>query len=59
VAAVRDLCADLGVALIAEGVESEAEYGALRDLGIVLLQGYLFARPAHEALPAPAWPEAA
>jgi EAL domain-containing protein (putative c-di-GMP-specific phosphodiesterase class I) len=59
VAAVRDLCADLGVALIAEGVESEAEYEALRDLGIDLLQGYLFARPAHEALPAPDWPEAA
>jgi EAL domain-containing protein (putative c-di-GMP-specific phosphodiesterase class I) len=59
VAAVRGLCEELGVALIAEGVESVGEYAVLRELGVSLLQGYLFARPAHEALPAPAWPEAA
>lgn len=40
------LCADLGVAVIAEGVETRAEHQALLDLGITLMQGFLFARPA-------------
>ena len=40
------LCADLGIAVIAEGVETPAERNALLDLGITLMQGYLFARPA-------------
>lgn len=56
VAAVRRLCDDLGIVLVAEGIETVGEYSALRDLGVSLLQGYLFARPALEGLPAPAWP---
>jgi EAL domain-containing protein (putative c-di-GMP-specific phosphodiesterase class I) len=32
--------------VVAEGVETPAERDALIDLGIDLLQGYLFARPA-------------
>lgn len=43
------LCADLDVRLIAEGVETVDEYLALRDLGIVLQQGFLFARPSMQA----------
>lgn len=39
------LCADLGITVIAEGVETVAERDVLRDLGITLMQGYLFARP--------------
>ncbi len=53
-AIVRGICqvaADLGTTVIAEGVEQKDEYLALRDLGIELFQGYLFARPAFEALP--------
>jgi EAL domain-containing protein (putative c-di-GMP-specific phosphodiesterase class I)/DNA-binding response OmpR family regulator len=38
-----------GCRLIAEGVETEAESDALRDLGVDLAQGYLFGRP--ERLP--------
>ncbi|MBF0430356.1 MAG: EAL domain-containing protein [Fibrobacteria bacterium] len=43
-------CADLGIDIIAEGVETEAEYRWLRDEGIELFQGYLFARPSFEKL---------
>jgi len=52
----------LGITVIAEGVETEAEYRTLRDMGIKYQQGYLFARPALRALPSltmPAWRAAA
>ena len=39
------LCADLGMRMIAEGVETDAERDALIELGCPLLQGYRFARP--------------
>jgi EAL domain-containing protein (putative c-di-GMP-specific phosphodiesterase class I)/GGDEF domain-containing protein len=39
------LNSELGADLVAEGVESAAELGALRNLGVQLGQGYLFARP--------------
>ena len=42
---------ELGIRVIAEGVETLEEFGILRDKGIVLFQGYLFAKPAFEALP--------
>jgi EAL domain-containing protein (putative c-di-GMP-specific phosphodiesterase class I) len=45
------LAADLGIAIVAEGIETWAEYETLRHLGIRLMQGYLFAKPAFEALP--------
>ncbi|WP_313644035.1 EAL domain-containing protein [Pseudomonas sp.] len=41
----------LGITLVAEGIETEAERQALSDLGIELMQGYLFARPQINALP--------
>ncbi|HEX4353097.1 MAG TPA: EAL domain-containing protein [Polyangiales bacterium] len=40
-----DLCHDLGILVVAEGVETPAERDTLVDLGCDLLQGYLFARP--------------
>lgn len=42
----------LGVAVIAEGVETAAELAALRSFGVTLFQGYLFAKPLFEGLPA-------
>jgi EAL domain-containing protein (putative c-di-GMP-specific phosphodiesterase class I) len=39
------LCRDLGIEIIAEGVETEAERDALVSVGGDLCQGYLFARP--------------
>lgn len=46
----RALCDDLGVALIAEGVELAEELDALGDLGVTLVQGHYLARPQFEGL---------
>ena len=43
------LCSDeLGIALICEGVETQAERDALTADGCSLLQGFLFAHPTRE-----------
>lgn len=55
------ICAELGVAVIAEGIESAGERDYLADCGIYLMQGYWFAKPGFKSLPAiahAAWPEA-
>ncbi len=44
-------CADLGVDVIAEGVETVEEYAWLRGEGITLFQGWLLGEPAFERLP--------
>ena len=49
-------CEDLGIDIVAEGVETLDEYEWLRGEGIILFQGYLFARPAFRALPAAVFP---
>jgi EAL domain-containing protein (putative c-di-GMP-specific phosphodiesterase class I) len=46
------LCEELGILVVAEGVEKEAERDTLVTLGCDLLQGYLFARPGR-GLPSP------
>lgn len=51
VRAIAQCCADLGIDVIAEGVESEAEYRFLRRVGVEMFQGYLFAKPAFERFP--------
>ena len=56
VAAVGELCRTLNVKVLAECVETIEDYATLRRLGIELMQGYLFARPALEALPEVDWP---
>jgi EAL domain-containing protein (putative c-di-GMP-specific phosphodiesterase class I) len=48
------LCRDLGIVLIAEGVETDMEWRALTDAGCELFQGHLFARPGNE-LPVVDW----
>ncbi|ADW67563.1 diguanylate phosphodiesterase [Granulicella tundricola MP5ACTX9] len=52
-----ELCRALGVTCIAEGVETLEELRALRSCGIRLMQGYLLARPAFEALPTVQYPD--
>jgi EAL domain-containing protein (putative c-di-GMP-specific phosphodiesterase class I) len=56
--AVRRACYDLKIDVVAEGVETLAEYQFLAGQRIRLFQGYLFAKPAFEAFPAVNFPEA-
>jgi EAL domain-containing protein (putative c-di-GMP-specific phosphodiesterase class I) len=51
VRAIIQVCADLGVDVIAEGIETLAEYLWFSEQGVRLFQGYLFARPGFECLP--------
>ncbi|XQR90718.1 EAL domain-containing protein [Stutzerimonas urumqiensis] len=46
-----DLCRQLNIEVIAEGIETAAEYRYLSEQGVTLFQGYLFAKPAFQALP--------
>jgi EAL domain-containing protein (putative c-di-GMP-specific phosphodiesterase class I) len=48
---------ELGVSPLCEGIETMGEYDALRDMGVSLMQGYLFAKPAFAALGTPQWPQ--
>lgn len=41
---------DLGITIIAEGIETGKELSALESFGVNLFQGYYFARPAFESL---------
>lgn len=41
------LCADLGLTLVVEGVETVLERDVLVEIGCDLMQGYLFAKPAN------------
>lgn len=50
------MCNDLGMLVVGEAVETLAEYNALRACGVTLMQGFLLARPAFEALPSIHWP---
>ncbi len=42
---------ELNITPLAEGIETREEMQFLRDLGIDLMQGYLFAKPGFESLP--------
>jgi EAL domain-containing protein (putative c-di-GMP-specific phosphodiesterase class I) len=44
---------DLGIGVIAEGVETELEYRWFKRAGVRLFQGYLFGRPEFESLSKP------
>lgn len=50
---MTQVCGELGMLVVAEGVETEAERDTVLDAGCDLLQGYLFARPG------PPFPDAA
>lgn len=43
------MCDELGIRVIAEGIETTGEFRCLEALGLHLMQGYLFARPQFEA----------
>jgi len=44
------LCDDMVIRVIAEGIETAGERDFLEDAGVRLMQGYLFARPAFQAV---------
>ena len=46
VRAMTLLCADLGMEVICEGIETKPELTTLTDLGVDLVQGFLFGQPA-------------
>ena len=45
---VSRICEELGIRVLAEGVETLDEYLCLQDMGVKLMQGYLFAKPLFE-----------
>lgn len=56
VRSMTQVCADMGLLVVAEGVETPAERDTLAELGCDLLQGYLFGRPQRE-FATPIWGE--
>ena len=54
---LMNMCAELGIQVIAEGIETAGEWRALQAMGVHLFQGYLFSRAAFEQLPPVTWPE--
>jgi EAL domain-containing protein (putative c-di-GMP-specific phosphodiesterase class I) len=54
VRSMQKLCSDLGIQVVAEGVETVAERDALVACECDLLQGYLFAKPGR-GFPMPLW----
>jgi len=48
VGSLTGVCRELGMKVVAEGVETAGERDALIDLGCDLMQGYFFARPAAD-----------
>jgi len=48
VSGVVSMCQQLGIEVIAEGIETRDEARCLADLGIRLMQGYWFGRPQFE-----------
>jgi EAL domain-containing protein (putative c-di-GMP-specific phosphodiesterase class I) len=51
IAGIVGIANELGIMVLAEGVETEAEFLFLKAGGIRLFQGYWFAKPALEELP--------
>lgn len=50
VKAVVAMCTELNINILAEGIETRAERDCLQELGIDLMQGYLFCKPTLMAI---------
>ncbi|RVU81749.1 EAL domain-containing protein [Leucothrix sargassi] len=48
---IKNICFDLGIDTLAEGVETLEEFDFLKTQGISLFQGHLFSPPVFESLP--------
>ncbi|MEH8440319.1 EAL domain-containing protein, partial [Klebsiella pneumoniae] len=58
VASVVRCCEDLGITVVAEGVETLEEWCWLQSVGIRLFQGFLFSRPCLNGIGEICWPVA-
>lgn len=47
---ILTVCQGIGIRVVAEGIETEAEYKHLQEKGIRYYQGYYFARPVFDGL---------
>lgn len=47
---IVQVSADLGIGVIAEGIERREEMRCLQDIGVYLFQGYYIAKPSFESL---------
>jgi len=56
-ASLVHMSGELGIDVVAEGIETHAEMEALQSLGIHLMQGFLFGKPITDALPTTVMPE--
>lgn len=54
---INRTCRDLGIEIVAEGVETVEEYWWCCEEEIEIFQGYLFARPGFEHLPLAFYPQ--
>jgi EAL domain-containing protein (putative c-di-GMP-specific phosphodiesterase class I) len=52
VKSILDVCHGLNITVISEGIETGGELSVMVDFGVNLYQGYYFARPLFENLPA-------
>jgi EAL domain-containing protein (putative c-di-GMP-specific phosphodiesterase class I) len=54
---VLSICRDLGIRVVAEGIETREERDFFAANDVTLMQGYFFARPAFQAIPeaSPDW----
>ena len=50
VRAITAMCGELGIRVLAEGIETRAERDFLADAGIDLMQGYFFCKPVFQGL---------
>jgi EAL domain-containing protein (putative c-di-GMP-specific phosphodiesterase class I) len=56
IGAMTTLCRDMGMRVVAEGIEVVEERDTVLDLGVELFQGYLLGRPGRP-FPKHVWPE--
>ncbi|WP_373020613.1 EAL domain-containing protein [Thiomicrorhabdus sp.] len=52
---ILQVCRDLDIEVIAEGIETAEEFETLQSFGIELFQGFFFAEPAFESLASISW----
>jgi EAL domain-containing protein (putative c-di-GMP-specific phosphodiesterase class I) len=50
---LMQICQDLNITVLAEGLETQEEVAFYQSLGVRLMQGYYFAKPGFQVLPRP------